>query len=327
MSMSLMSVLHPVKPLYPENGPITSRASSPASTDSQYDENYVEEVWEELEASFRTQEADFMAEELVEDVALDGLGLGTSKTQTSTPLVLPHQPQLAVSDFGSESPSPSIPFTSRLLVYPPSLVWPLDPDPQFEDCGSPPCSQAALPSKRVQVDSNLTGIEITRASPTGRFFACEDQIRALTDREAWVHGTVINTLGDFFCYSSRSQCRARRYEILPTWLFDWWENPTKDQTAAQDCRRSYSASFKQVGSPVECHAWLIPVLFNGHWYLLALDWIECQVRIYDSLAMCDEPPPLQLAEFSRTLVDYANEDFDLGHQRWLIIPEQVCSLM
>lgn len=229
-----------------------------------------------------------MAEEYIaEDVPLDELGLmsdtlGMSKTQTPTPFIRPHQPQFAVSDFGSDSPSPS---------------------------------------------GSSTGIETTRASPTGRYLACEDQIRALIDREAWVHGAVINTLGEFFCYSSRSQCRARRYEILPTWLFDWWKNSTKDQTAAQDCWRSHSACFKEVASPAECHAWLVPVLLNSHWYLLALDWIVCQVQIYDSLAMRGESPPSQLTNFAIALLAYAHEDFDLGHQKWFIIPEQVCILI
>jgi hypothetical protein len=331
--MGLRSFLHLVKPLYPEDGPMTSRSSSPASTSSQHDEDYADEVWEELDATFRTQEANFMAEEyIVEDIPLDRLGLmsdtlGTPTTQTPTPL--PHRLRLAVPDLRSESPSPSsiVPSSSRQLLHPLSPVRLPDPDLQSEYCASPSCSQAALPSKRAQVDGNSAGIEIARASPTSRFFACEDQIKALIDREAWVHGAVINTLGDFFCYSSRSQRRARRYEILPTWLFDLWGNSTKDQTAAQDCRRSHSACFKEVASPVECHAWLVPALLNDHWYLLALDWIDCRVRIYDSLARRNVPPPSQLAKFGTALVAYAHEDFDLGDQKWVIIPEQVRSLM
>ena len=332
MNMDFMSVLHQVKPLYPENDSMTSRSSSPASADSQNDDNYVEEVWEELEATFRAQEANFMAEEYaVEDVPLDGLGLmsdslGTPKTQTPTSLILPYQPRPAAPDFGSESPTPSIPSSSRLPLYSLPPVWPPNPDLQSEYCVSPSCSQAAFPSKQAQVEGYSAPIEITRASPTGRFLACEDQIRALVNREAWVHGAVINTLGDLFCYSSRSQCRAQRYEILPTWLFDWWKNPPKDQPATEDCRRSYSASFKEVASPVESHAWLVPALLNDHWYLLALDWMECQVCIYDSLARCDEPPPSELTKFATTLVAYVHEDFDLGHQEWLIIPERVRSL-
>ena len=271
-----------------------------------------------------------MANEYIdEDVALDGLGfisdtLGISNIQTPTPIILPHQGQPAVPDFRSDSPSRPIPSSSRPLVYPLSPIRPSKPVLQSEYSASPSCSQATLPSKRAQAD---TADEIASASPTGRFLACEDHVGALIDREAWIHGAVINTLGDFFCYGSRSQCRARRYEILPSWLFIWWNNSTKDQTAAQDSRHGHSASFKEVASPVECRAWLVPAHLNNHWYLLALDWIDCQVRIYDSLATCNKPPPSQLARFGTALVTYANQDFDLGHQEWVIIPEQVCSLM
>lgn len=334
MLMGIRSVLHPAKPLYSENSSSTTRSPSPTSTDSQHNDNDVEEeVWEELDTAFRTQEAIFMAnEDIDEDVALDGLGfisdtLGISNIQTPTPIILPHQGQPAVPDIGSDSPSRPILSSSRPLICPLLLIWPSKPVLQSEYSPSPSCSQATLPSKRTQADGCSTADEIASDSPTGRFSACEDQIRALIDREAWVHGTVINTLGDFFCYGSRSQCRARRYEILPSWLFDCWSNSTKDQTASQNCRRNHSASFKEVASPVECRAWLVPALLNNHWYLLALDWIDCQVRIYDSLATCNKPPPSQLAGFGTALVTYANQDFDLGHQEWAIIPEQVCNLM
>ena len=321
-------------PLYSENGPRTTRSPSPPSTDSQDEDNYDEEIWEELDAAFRTQEANFIAEEYIDKVVpLDGLGftsdtLGIPKTQSPTPLILPHQGRPAGPDFGSESPSPSIPSSSRPLVYPLSPIQPPEPDVQSEHLTSSSCSQANLPSNKcAQVDNSSTAVEIARASPTGRFFACEDQIRDLINRGAWVHGAVINTLGDLFCYGSRSQCRARRYEILPSWLFEWWNNSTKDQTAAQDCRRAHSDSFKKVASPVECRAWLVPVLLESHWYLLSLDWVDHRVRIYDSLAACNEPPPSQLEDFGIDVVKYADQDFDLGNQSWGVIAEQVCSLM
>jgi hypothetical protein len=78
---------------------------------------------------------------------------------------------------------------------------------------------------------------------------------------------------------------------------------------------------------MECHAWLVPVLLNDHWYLLALDWVDCLVRVYDSLAPRNEPPPSQLVEFGIALVTYTHEDFELEHGKWFIIPEQVRSLM
>ena len=319
-------------PLYSENGPRTTRSSSPASNDSQDDDHYGEEVWEVLDVAFRTQEADFMVEEYIDKVVpLNGLEftsdtLGIPRTQSPTPLILPHQRQPARPDFGSESPSPSIPSSSRPLVSL-SPIRPPAPDVQSEHPASPSCSQANLPPKRAHVDNSSTAVEITRASPTGRFLACEDQIRDLINRGAWVHGAVINTLGDLFCYGSRSQCRARRYEILPSWLFEWWNNSSKDHTAAQDCRRAHSDSFKKATSPVECRAWLVPVLFESHWYLLSLDWMDHRVRIYDSLATHNEPPPSQLEDFGIDMVKYAVQDFDLGDQSWGIIAEQVCSLM
>ena len=316
-------------PLYSENNPRTTRSPSPTSTASQVDDNYDEELWEQLDAAFRTQEANFMIEEYIDNVVpLNGLDftsdtLGIPKAQSPTALNLPPQGQLAGPDFGSESPSPSIPSSSRPLVYPLLPVRPPELDFQSEHPASPSCPQADLPSQCVQVDNSSTAVEITRTSPTGRFIACGDQIRDLINRGAWVHGAVINTLGDLFCYGSRSQCRAWRYEILPSWLFECWNNSTKDQTAAQDCRRAHSDSFKKVASPVECRAWLVPVLLESHWYLLSLDWMDHRVRIYDSLATRNEPPPSQLEDFGIDLVKYADQDFDLGDQSWGIIAEQV----
>jgi hypothetical protein len=297
-----------------------------------------------------------MAEEyILEDMPLDSLGLmsdtqGTSTIQIYIPLILPHRLMLASLDFRAESPSPSIPSFSRpiLHAFPPVqtpdlespsphitsssklLLHPLspeqapDPDHKPEFCASPSRSQAALPSKQAQRVSNS---EIARVSPTGRFLACEDQIGDLIDRDAWVHGAVINTLGDLFCYGSRSQCRERRYEILPTWLFHWWMTPPTNQTVPQDLRRSYSACFQEVASPVKCRVWLVPALLDNHWYLLSLDWIDCRIRIYDSLATYKNQPPSQLAKFGTMLVTYVYEDSGLGHQEWLIIPEQVCGLV
>ena len=287
--------------------------------------------------TFRTQEANFVAEEYtVKGVPLNRLGLmsdtpGMPRTQMPKPLVLPHQLELEVPDFRSDSPSPSI-ASSSSPIYPPSPVPPPNPDPQSEYCASEYCAspsypQAPLPSKWAEADDNSMGIEIAKVSPMGRFLMCEDQIRALINQKVWVHGAVINTLGDFFCYTSCSQCRARCYKFLPTMLFDLWNDSTKDQAAAEASRCSHSACFKEVASLGECHAWLVPILLNNHWYLLALDWVDCWVRVYDSLAAHDEQLPLQLTKFSMALVAYTHEDFDLGEQRWFVIPEQVHSLM
>src|SRR5258708_25374036 len=46
----------------------------------------------------------------------------------------------------------------------------------------------------------------------------------------WIHGEVISTLGETFCFTSRSKPRNQHYEILPTYLFDLWD--AKDHHAS-----------------------------------------------------------------------------------------------
>jgi hypothetical protein len=112
-------------------------------------------------------------------------------------------------------------------------------------------------------------------------FASPDQIDALGTPRTWVHGQVISTLGDTFCYTSHSKPRHERYEVLPTNLFDLWNSSMEGHIASRTC---LSFHFKQAMSPSECRAWLIPVLLEHHWYLLAFDWKDRAIRIYDSLA-------------------------------------------
>jgi hypothetical protein len=167
------------------------------------------------------------------------------------------------------------------------------------------------------LDGGSTSTKVARTSPTGRFFACSDQIEALIDQEAWVHGAVINTLGDLFCYGSYSKPIGQCFEILSTHLFHWWE------TRAQGCQINHSTCFKGVASPLECRAWLVPILFKHHWYLLVVDWIDHELQIHDSLATLGVGPPSRLVEYGAVLMGYVNEDFGIACQGWPVIPDQV----
>jgi len=87
-------------------------------------------------------------------------------------------------------------------------------------------------------------------------------------------------------------------------------------------RACLSSHFKQAASPLECHAWLVPVLLEHHWYLLVLDWIDSDLRIYDSLATSKIPHP-SLIEFGGALVDLITEDLKLGDNDWDVVPDLV----
>jgi hypothetical protein len=87
-------------------------------------------------------------------------------------------------------------------------------------------------------------------------------------------------------------------------------------------RTTLSIHFKQAASPLECGAWLIPVLLESHWYLLELDWIDNDLRIYDSLATSKIPHP-SLVRFGGALVDLITEDLKLEDNDWDTVPEQV----
>jgi hypothetical protein len=94
-------------------------------------------------------------------------------------------------------------------------------------------------------------------------------------------------------------------------------------------RTCLSSHFKEAASPFECRAWLVPVIIDQHWYLLAFDWMYNELRIYDSLATGKMPHP-RLVEFGTALLDLVNDDFNLGVEAFNMVPEQVsgfhCSL-
>jgi len=144
----------------------------------------------------------------------------------------------------------------------------------------------------------------------------------LKDPSTWVHGRVIATLGDIFCYDSHAGIRERRYDILPYDLFYFWEEYQSRNTSDQDFWRT-SCGLEKTVSPIECRAWLAPVLLNSHWHLLTFDWIDLEVRIYDSFAA--SPPNLRLTAFGASLRGFAMESLNLGKKEWLIVPEQVHS--
>ena len=245
--------------------------------------------------------------------------LEIQELNTPTRSASPCQPRPHVPSFRSTPLHSPAPASSRRPPHPPLFGQYIEPPMQadgFPRALGSPTGRFAHPTS----NDGSASTNVARTSPTGRFFACPDQIEALIDRGAWVHGAVINTLGDFFCYSSYSKPIEHRFEILSTHLFHWWE------TGAQDCRISHSAGFKEVASPLECRAWFVPILFRHHWYLLVVDWMGHELWICDSLATQGVGPPSQLVEYSAVLMGYVNEDFGGACQGWTIIPDQVCDL-
>jgi hypothetical protein len=64
------------------------------------------------------------------------------------------------------------------------------------------------------------------------------------------------------------------------------------------------------------------MLLESHWYLLELDWIDRDLRVYDSLAT-SKIPHSSLVEFGGALVDLITEDLNLECNDWDMVPEQV----
>ena len=184
---------------------------------------------------------------------------------------------------------------------------------------SPPHTHVLLPSEGAGIDGQSARTNPARESPSHRFFASPDQIDALGMPRTWVHGQVISTLGDTFCYPSRSKPRHEQYDILPTHLFDLWNQHKGDHTELRTC---LSYHFKQATSPLECRAWLVPVLLQSHWYLLALDWIHHKLHVYDSLAT-NKVANQSLVRFGSGLLKLITEDLDMEECIWEVVPEQV----
>ena len=183
----------------------------------------------------------------------------------------------------------------------------------------PPHPHEPLPSQHASATSQSARTSPARQSPSHRFFASPDQIDALGMPKTWLHGQVISTLSDTFCYTSRSKPRHAHYDIMPTDLLELCDSYKNGHTASRAC---LSFHFKRAASPFKCCAWLVPVLLEHHWYLLVLDWVDVRLRIYDSLATSMIPHP-RLVQFSEVLLTFISEDFELRDCNWNVVPESV----
>ena len=161
---------------------------------------------------------------------------------------------------------------------------------------------------------------MARVSPSQRYFACEDQISDLRKPKSWLHGAVINTLGDTFCYTTRSKRRHQRYNILPTHLYNLWGESIKSGTEKPGSILPY---IRACAHPSELRSWFVPILMEHHWYLLAFDWVDCKIHAYDSFSVSG-PPLSPLIEFGMAFVCIVYEDFGLKTPDWEFHPEKVC---
>ena len=324
----------------PIHGPLESRPPSSVSSDSLDEEDVAGAVWDELDAVLRAQEevilqtegATLMGDEYIdEDAQFDASGIRRDTpstptfrrvntvtipniTRSSRPLISCPSP-----DSGSHRPTPS---------RPPSPLRPPISGVEYEHQPRPPASQPYLtvpvqePRVGPESDRGFQEGGRARVSPTGRFSACPDQISALKNPSTWVHGRVIATLGDTFCHNAHAEIRERRYDTLPCDLFLFWEEYQKRNTSVQDFWLTCS-DLKRAVSPHECRVWLVPVLLDSHWHLLVFDWIDSELRVFDSFAT--NPPNLRLIAFGESLQGFAVESFNLCRQEWRVVPEQVRS--
>ena len=309
--------------------PLTdSRPSSVASSDND-DEDCVEELWEELDVVLRAQEDDFVEQD---KSALPGLP-GPLFDTPATPVVkgpsAPMSPKLSFqrqsvvpSLVSGLSPSPSAPpLKPHLRPFSPMRPITSDLKGEYQSHVSPPRPRVLLPPQGASVAGRSARTSPARESPSHRFFASPDQIDALAMPRTWIHGQVISTLGDTFCHASRSKPRHEYYDILPTDLFEMWNSYIGGHIPL---RTYLSFHFKRAASPFECRAWLVPVLLEHHWYLLAFDWIDRDLCIYDSLAT-RKIAHSRLVKFGQALLHLITEDFKMEDCDWNVVPEQVSS--
>ena len=234
-----------------------------------------------------------------------------------TPTLLQQQYLIIyVAAFGH--PLPSLPCLVSPLQFPKArpqhenTSWTLARPGVSSSCGaatSPPDGSRSARQK-----------EVARVSPSKRYFACEDQINDLRKPKSWVHGAVINTLGDTFCYTTCSKLRHQHYDILPTHIYDLWQESIKSGTEKPGSILSY---IKACTNPSGLRAWFVPILMEHHWYLLAFDWVDCKIRVYDSFSVIG-PPLLPLIEFGLAFVCIVYEYFGLKAPNWEFLPEEVC---
>ena len=314
-------------PAQMEPGLTESRPPSVASSDARDshcdNEDYAGGLWDEIEVLLQAQEDDLIEQyEATPTGVLFDTPTAPIVKRPSIPTspTLSFQHQSAVSSLVSgPSPSPSV-SPLKPLLHPSSPMRHIVTDLKGE-CQpdvSPLHPHVLLPSQGASVAGQSARTEPARESPSRWFFACPDQIEALGTPMTWVHGQVISTLGDTFCHTSHSKPKHECYEMLPTNLFDLWTSSMAGDIVSRTCLSSH---FKHTKDPTECRAWLIPVLLEYHWYLLEFDWIDCVVRILDSLAMNRS----DLVDFGSGLLNLIAEDCNLTHRSWNVIPEQVSS--
>ena len=305
-----------------------SRPPSVASSDNDT-EDYAGELWDELDVLLRAQEDDLVEQDETALPGAPGPLFDTPATPTFKRPSTPTSPALQFQDqpivpslVSGLSLSPSV-SSLKPRLSPLSPMQPIIPDlkGEYPPHVSLPHPHVLLPSQGAGVAGQSARTSPARESPSHRFFASPDQIDALGMPRTWIHGQVISTLGDIFCYSSRSKPRHEHYDILPTDLFDLWNSYMRGHTASRNC---LSFHFKRAASPFGCRAWLVPVLLEHHWYLLAFYWIDRDLRIYDSLAT-SMVPHSSLVEFSKALLHLITEEFEMEDCDWNVIPEQVSS--
>lgn len=305
-----------------EPGSTDSRPQSPSSSD---DESAVHaiELWEDIFDAFQAQEDEFVQQDEIALLVAPGPLFDTTPVtpvfkSPSTPMSpKPSFQRRSVVPSLVSGPSPSSSASPPKPRRPLSPIQVIIPDLKGEYQPLAPPSRPHV--KRAILAGQSVKTNPARESPSQRFFASPDQIDALGMPRTWLHGQVISTLGDTFCNISRSKPRHEHYDILPTDLFETWNSYMGGYSAS---RTNLSYHFKQAASPLECRAWLVPVLLESHWYLLVLDWIDSDLRIYDSLATSKEPHP-SLFTFGGALVDLITEDLKLEDNDWDILPEQV----
>ena len=309
--------------------PMDSRAPSEALRDDDEDSDK-EDLWAAVDGLIEEQENDFFAQDEAALLGAPGPLLDTpatpvvkrSSTQMNPTLSFPRQ-SVVPSLVSVPSLSPSV---SPLKPYPRPLspMRRIIPDlkVEYQLHVSLPRPHVLLPSR----GASLAG-QSARANPARessyRFFASPDQIDALRRPMTWIHGQVISTLGETFCLASRSKPRHEHYDILPTDLFELWTSFIGGHILSRTCLSSH---FQQAASPLKCRSWLVPVLLEHHWYLLEFDWIDSDLRIYDSLSMSKTLHP-RLVEFGNALLDYIADDFVLRSYEWNVVPEQVSNFI
>jgi hypothetical protein len=307
-----------------------SRLPSVVSSGTDYDnEDYTGELWDELEVVLQVQEGDFIEQDETVPMGVPQPLFDTPATPIVKRPSMPMSPTLSfqhLSVIPSLVSGPSLSPSVSPLKPPLCPLSPMRPivtnlKGDCQPCISPPHPHVPLPSQGASVVGQSARTMPARELPSWQFFASPDQIDTLGMPRSWIHSQVITTLGNTFCYTSRSKPRHEQYKILPTNLFNLWNSSMEGHIASW---ASLSFHFKQAVSPFKCRAWLIPVLLEDHWYLLAFDWIDHALCIYDSLAMNRSPKP-SLVKFGGELLNLIAEDFELEDYDWTVIPEQVSS--